>query len=229
MLLTPAIARAQQYATDDAIVTPHRACQIQIWHGERSSWVQPLCSPVRNVELSLGFIAVWKDGTEDGRFEYAAQAKTQLKPLTKDGWGAAFVVGTGHDPALAQAGPVSSSVYAYLPLSVALAGDGVVLHQNTGWLLQRGGGDDASAQHALTWGARADVALHRGRHPLAAVAEVFGAEGAAGTAPEFQVGLRAFPRVETVQLDLTWGGYLRTGRRAAGWTLALTLITPPFL
>jgi hypothetical protein len=65
-----------------------------------------------------------------------------------------------------------------------------------------------------------------------AVLEAYGAEGAAGADPEFQVGLRAFPRPDAVQVDLSYGGFLRArdfGRRAAGWTLGLTLATPPFL
>ena len=33
---------------------------------------------------------------------------------------------------------------------------------------------------------------------------------------EFQLGLRAFPRADAVQLDPSYGGFLRTGRRAAG-------------
>ena len=51
---------AQQYVTDDAAITEYRGCQIQMWHGERSSWVLPVCTLVPRLELSLGLIAVWK-------------------------------------------------------------------------------------------------------------------------------------------------------------------------
>jgi hypothetical protein len=119
-------------------------------------------------------------------------------------------------------------------VSRAFAGERVVLHQNAGWIYQRAG-DEASfrGRHALTWAARADVALGGGRRPPAvAVAEAYGANGPAGADPEFQVGLRAFPRPDAVQVDLSYGGFLRPrdfGRRAAGWTIGLTLATPPFL
>ena len=225
---------AQQYITDDAALTEHRACQIQMWHGQRASWVLPVCTPVRNVELSLGFIAVWEDGTGDGHFEYVVQGKTLLKPLVADGWGAGFVAGTGRDPALASTNPDVRTVYAYVPLSRSLAGDRVLLHQNTGWLYQRAGDEQEwRGRHALTWAARVDVALGGSRgaaqFPGVAVVEVYGAEGAAGADPEFQVGVRPFPRPEAVQVDLSWGGLLRSGTRAAGWTVGLTLMTPPFL
>jgi hypothetical protein len=221
---------AQQYITDDAGLTEYRACQIQMWHGQRASWVLPVCTPVRNLELSVGFIALWKRGGGDGHFEYVLQGKTLFRPLRPNDWGAGLAVGTGRDPALASTNPELHSYYAYVPLSLSLAGDRVVLHQNTGWLYQRAGDEaDWHGRHALTWAARADVALGGPRRPAMAVVEAYGAEGTARAAPEFQVGLRAFPRPKSVQVDLSWGGYLRTGKRAAGWTLGLTLVTPPFL
>lgn len=213
---------AQQYITDDAGLTEHRACQIQMWVGQRSSWVLPVCTPARNLELSAGFIAVWEDGS-DGHFEYVLQAKTLLRPLTTNGWGAGLVAGVGRDPALASTADEIAAYYVYVPLSRSLAGDRVVLHQNTGWILQRGAGRD---RHGVSWAARADVAAARN---LTLVGELYGAEGAARAPAEFQAGVRSFARPGRVQLDLSYGGRLRTGRRAQGWTLGLTLITPAFL
>lgn len=220
---SPASSHAQQYITDDAAVTEFRACQLQMWHGERTSWVMPVCTPVRNLELSLGFIGVWEDGL-DGHFEYVLQAKTLLKRLTTDGWGAGFVAGVGRDPALATTAPPQTSYYAYVPVSVSLAGDRVVLHQNTGIIVQSAARSD---RLGVTWAARTEFALRRDR--LLGVAEVYGAEGRAPAPPEYQIGVRAFPRPGRVQLDLSYGGLLRTGRRAQGWTLGLALVTPPFL
>lgn len=214
--------RAQQYITDDAAITDHRACQIQLWHGQRSSWVLPVCTPVRNLELSIGFIAVWDDGAE-GHFEYVIQGKTLLKPLTTNGWGAGFVVGTGRDPALASTEAQLATIYAYVPLSVSLASDALVLHQNTGWIHQRGGGRQADA---VTWAARGELRL---RKYVFGVAEVYGAEGSARAPAEFQAGLRAFVRPGRVQADASYGGRLDSGREGQGWTLGITLHTPPFL
>jgi hypothetical protein len=118
--------------------------------------VLPVCTPVHNLELSLGFIAVRDDGTrEDGRptghFEYVVQGRTVFKPLATNTWGAGFVAGTGRDPALAGTSAEVRSYYAYLPLSRSLARDRVVLHQNTGWVYQRGAGEASfRGRHALT-------------------------------------------------------------------------------
>jgi hypothetical protein len=88
---------AQQYITDDAALTADRACQIQTWFGQRASWVLPVCTPVHNLELSLGFIAVRDDGTGTGQghFEYVVQGKTLVRPLRTDGWGAGSSPGPG--------------------------------------------------------------------------------------------------------------------------------------
>lgn len=228
----------QQYITDDAAITERNGCQIQMWHGQRASWVLPVCTPARNAEISVGFIAVWEDGA-DGHFEYVVQGKTLFRPLTKNGWGAGFVVGAGRDPALASTDPELRSYYAYVPFSVSLASDRVVLHQNTGWLYQRSGDERRfRGRHALTWAARADVEVGQlrmpgltdgARVPLLVIMETYGAQGAAGARPEFQIGLRSFIRPETVQVDVSWGGLLNSGRRAAGWTIGLMIVIPPFL
>jgi hypothetical protein len=171
---------------------------------------------------------VRRDATGRGHFEYVVQGKTLLRPLRPDGWGAGVVLGAGRDPALAGTSPDARSYDAYVSLSRAFAGDRVVLHQNTGWIYQRAGNERSfRGRHALSWAARVDVAVGGGRGPpVVAVAEAY---GPAGVDPEFQVGLRAFPRPDAVQVDLSYGGLLRTGRPAAGWTVGLTLTTPPFL
>lgn len=223
--MLPAAASAQQYVTDDAAITEDRACQIQMWHGERSSWVLPVCTPIRNLELSLGFIAVWDDGS-DGHFEYVAQLKTVLRPMTPNGWGAGFVLGTGRDPAFAGTGEKTSTIYSYVPVSVSLGGERLVLHQNVGWLYERTPGRD---QQAFTWALRADA---RVRSRVTAVLEFYGLEtGVAGRAAnaEYQAGLRTWFRKDRVQVDLSYGGKVQSGRAGQGWTLGLTLMTPPFL
>jgi len=184
--------------------------------------VLPVCTPIDNLELSAGFIAVWDDGA-DGHFEYVLQAKTLVKPLESNDWGAGLVAGLGRDPALASTAEQVASVYAYVPLSRSFADDRIVLHQNTGWLWQRGAG---RGRHAVTWAGRGEVVLRR---HLLVVGELYGAEGGAGVPAEFQTGVRAFARPGRVQLDLSYGGLIRTGRDGAGWTIGLTLITPPFL
>lgn len=71
--------------------------------------------------------------------------------------------------------------------------------------------------------ARGAAALTTGEASLAQGA------GAGGVPAEFQAGLRGWLRPHRVQMDLSYGGLLRRWRRAQGWTLGLTLVTPPFL
>jgi len=222
-------AQGQQYITDDAALTEYRACQVQMWAGQRSSWVLPVCTPIPNVELSLGYIAVWKDGG-DGHFEYVAQAKTVLRPVTTDGWGAGFVLGTGRDPAFTGVGNPTYNLYAYVPVTISLLHDRVLLDENLGGLYQRASGRGGSA---VTWATRADVATWR---RITVVGEAYGERGIGASAldatPEFQAGVRKWLRTNHVQLDLSYGGRLEgrhLGGHGAGWTAGLTLITPPFL
>ena len=224
---------AQQYVTDDAGLTEFRACQIQMWQGQRSSWVLPVCTPLKHAELSLGFIAVWEDGA-DGHFEYVAQVKTVAKALATDSWGIGFVFGTGRDPAFAGTNAQTYTLYSYVPISESFAGDRLILDENLGGLYLRA---DHKAHYAATWAVRADARL-AGRigRGLVAVAEAYGSEsvGTAGaqTQSEYQVGLRTWVRPDHVQIDGSYGRTFRrplAGRGGPGWTIGLTLITPPFL
>jgi hypothetical protein len=222
---------AQQYITDDAALTEFRACQIQMWHGERSSWILPVCTPVKNLELALGFIGVWHDKA-NGHLEYVAQAKTLFKPLTTDSWGVGFVLGTGRD--LTSVGVRPYSFYAYIPLSESLWRDRLILHQNGGLFFNH---TQAHWDRAWTWGLRGDGLL-AGRigRGLVGVLEIYGAEGVARgdahTTTEYQAGLRSWIRPDRVQVDLTrgrtlWRPFARDG--GPGWTIGLTIVTPAFL
>jgi hypothetical protein len=190
--------------------------------------VLPVCTPLRNVELSLGFIAVWKDGA-DGHFEYVAQMKSLIRERSagRNDWSLGIVLGTGRDPAFAGTGNQTYTIYSYIPLSISLANERIVLHQNTGWLYARSGG---AGENALTWAARADVSLWP---RVALIGEAYGAEmvdGNGSIPAELQLGLKTWLRPDRVTLDVGYGGaWRRPSQRKAGWTLGLTLITPPFL
>lgn len=71
------------------------------------------------------------------------------------------------------------SLYAYVPVSVSLGDDGLVLHQNTGWFYERRGGHE---RHALTWAARGDL---RVRPDVILICDTF---GSSGNPAEFQTG-----------------------------------------
>jgi hypothetical protein len=229
---TARAALAQQYITDDAAITEFRACQIQMWHGERSSWILPVCSPAKDLALPFGFIAIWHDKA-NGHLEYVAQAKTLVKPLETDSWGAGFVLGTGRDLTSVGIGH-PYSIFAYVPLSESLWHDRLILHQNGGLFWNH---TAERWDRAWTWGLRGDGLLSgRIGRGLVAVLEIFGAERVARsdahTTTEYQAGLRTWIRPDRVQVDVTrgrtlWRPFAQDG--GAGWTIGLTLVTPPFL
>lgn len=213
-----ATATSQQYITDDASITEYRACQIQLWYGQRSSEALPACTPIRNLEVSVGLIAVWKD-EGNGHPEYVAQIKTLLSHPTR-ALNLGLVVGTGRDPGLAGVRKSDSQVYVYVPVSLSLLKGKLMLHNNVGWLHDDRRG---STDNALTFASRVDVTM---RKYFLLIAEAYDAHGQPN---EFQAGVRWWTRPGKVQLDLSYGGQLRNGKPGAGWTLGLALTTPPIL
>lgn len=225
--VTPALA--QQYVVDDAEIVDYRACHVEAWHGERASWILPACQPVRNLEVAAG-VGFIDDGFGARETEYAIEAKTLFRPLSTNDWGAGLVVGVGPNPS-ASAGEVRfGDVYAFVPISVSLLSDRLVLHPNVGWLWQRDdhadhghshGGDDA--HHALTWGFRGDAAAGG---PFTLIGEIYGEDR---RTPEYQIGVRtAFPAAG-VEMDVSWGGHLETGTRGPGFTVGLAFTARPFM
>ncbi len=217
----PSISGGQQYITDDAAITDFRACQVQVWHGQRSSWALPVCSPLRNLEASVGLIAVWEDEGE-GHAEYVAQLKTILIPRDGRRWGLGFVIGTGRDPGLTGTRNPGWNTYAYLPLTASFLDERLILHNNVGYLYDHrtGRGND---RQLLTIASRADISI---RKYFVIVGEFY---DSAASEAEYQLGVRAWARPGKVQLDLSYGGFMTRPDRAAGWTLGLALSTPPFL
>jgi hypothetical protein len=203
-----------------------------MWNGERSSWILPVCTPAKNLELSFGFIAVWHDQAK-GHLEYVAQVKTLFKPLVADSWGAGFVLGTGRDLTSTEI-PRAHSIYAYIPISESFWDDRVMLHQNVGLLHTR---KARERDNSFIWAVRGDGRLAgRVGRGLVGVIEIYGAErifrSEAHTTTEYQAGLRTWIRPDRVQVDLTegrtlWRPFATTG--GPGWTIGLTLVTPPFL
>ena len=218
---------AQQWVTDDADITDYRACAFQMWHGQRASWMEPSCTPLHNLELSLGFVAVWEE-QGGGRFEYEMQGKTRLRRLHTNSWGASFVVGYGRAPSFT--GTVVDqgfSVFSYVPVSVSLWSDRLIVNANAGWAYEHRA--DVGG-NAVSWALRGDL---RVRKLVTLIGEVYGAKGVGTNAPdtpgEYQLGARVWARPNRVEIDFSYGGLLVARERGPGWTLALTLITPPFL
>jgi hypothetical protein len=225
MLLALRPAAAQQWVVDDATLTDLRTCQVEAWHGEVASWILPACQPFRNVEIALGSGFV-DHGHGDRDVEYAVEVKTLFRALAPNDWGIGLVAGVGPNPSARGDEATFGDLYAFVPASLSLADDRLILHGNLGWHWERGGhhhGGEfhAEAHHDLTWGARADVAMSE---RFTAIGEVFGENR---LLPEFQVGLRTHFPDAGMEVDLSWGGHTQGDLRGAGFTVGITLASGP--
>jgi hypothetical protein len=216
-------AAAQQYVVDDAAIVDRGACQVEAWHGERASWILPACQPIRNLEISAGAGFV-DEGGGHRETEYAIEVKTLLRPLAPGGWGVGLVLGVGPNPSAEPGERRFGDVYAFLPASLSLAEDRLVLHGNLGWEWDREAephGDHFHERddHHVTWGARADLALN----DLLSVIGEFHGEDDGG--PAYQFGFRVHRPAAGVEMDLSWGGHSARGQPGAGFTVGLAFVS----
>jgi hypothetical protein len=225
LLLLPGAARTQQFVVDDAALVDRNACQLEAWHGETETRFEPACQLVRGLELMAGVGLV---GAGRGRqLEYRLEAKYLLREPGDRRLGVALLAGLEYQPGEQGAG--LESVYAYVPVTVPVRGEQLLLHANLGWHYERdahehGGEVHDEPHHALTWGLRADLLLPVAGERFALIGELFGEDR---LLPEFQVGLRSELIAERLTLDLSWGGHTQGGLRGAGWTLGLAWTPPP--
>jgi len=232
LLLSMVLARpeqllGQQFVTDDAALVGHRACQVEVWHGERASWLQPACQPLRRLEITAGLGSVPGNGGRSA--EHVLEGKALLREMTPGGLGIAAVGGLGFG-ALAEMSDGMKSAFAYVPVSVSLAADRLILHVNAGWHFERdvhehNGVQHADAHHAATWAARADLLLPFADDRLTVIGELYGEDR---DRPEYQGGIRSIVLPDRLTVDVSWGGHSVSGRRGAGWTLGATWTPPPF-
>lgn len=222
LLAAPAFA-ARPMITDDARIVDAKACQVEAWHrfnrdSQDRSWAVPACNPTGNLELSVGGGQGVSD-TPPGERQLAAglvQAKTLFKPLTPDGWGIGLAVGRSFERTGQQ--PRAVSHYFYVPMSLALRGDDIVLHLNLGVR------DDRTAHRSFaTWGLGSEIRL---APQLQLIAETFG-ESRGGT--QVHGGLRWWVIPDRVQIDATTGGRVQPGVPGRWMSVGVRLLTPAFL
>lgn len=193
---------ARPFVTDDARLTTAGSCQLESWsriYRDRVElWALPACNPAGNLELTAGAGVAKSDG-EPGNADYVFQLKTLFRPLEADDWGWGLALGTVRHPAVNPGPNLHGNSYAYIPLSVSLADNRVVMHANLGWLRER-----RSDRTAMTWGAGAEITLG-GR--WLGIVETYGDNH---DKPFWQFGVRYALVPDRVQLDAT------VGRRLSG-------------
>jgi hypothetical protein len=227
LLLAPSPATAQQFVTDDAAIVDRHACQVEAWYAAPAAWVLPACQISRDLEVTAGL--GWVEGGNDAHeVRYVMQAKTLLRRQELHGFGLGAIAGLGLDPLGQVAARRVDAVFAYVPLSVAVAGDRLVLHQNVGWAFAFEA-DDANIEaghterrHALTWGMRVGVALI---DRVAVLAELF---GQSRLTPEYQAGVRITLVPERLLTDISYTAAAAGGTPGA-FAIGLAWTPPAWL
>lgn len=206
-------ASGQQLVVDDAEVTEYRAFQLEAWLGTEESWILPAFSPARGLELAAGTVIM-----EDETFA-VTEAKYQLRAPANNRAGFGLVTGALIAP--------FGEFYIYVPVTLPLFEERVVLHGNAGYTLERyeidhGDHTHSHEDHFFTWGARTDVAL---AGPITLLGELFGAND---ETPDFQVGLRLEILPGLLEMDFTYGNNFSRDSSGLGFTAGLAWTPPPF-
>ncbi len=219
LLALPAWA-ARPFVTDDARLTTAGSCQLESWTriyaDSQEWWALPACNPGGNLEITLGGGTASNDNAATTH-DYVLQFKTLLKPLGTNGWGIGLGLGTVRHPEIHPGPNQLGNTYAYIPASVSLDDDNIVMHGNLGWLHDR-----ASGRDNLTWGLGGEF---RVAARVIAIAEVFGDHR---SNPFVQVGLRYSVMPDLFQIDTTLGQQVN-GENDSQWLSFGVRLTPEHL
>lgn len=217
-LLVPAAHAARPMITDDARITDPGACQLETWahllRTEKDFWALPACNFSGNFEFTAGGALARHDGTRTSG-AFLVQGKTLFRPLTTNDFGIGLAAGYATHTGSGQSG----APYFYIPASLSLADDRVVLHLNIGALRER----DLHASRA-TWGVGSEL---QATERLFVIAETYGqhADKGAGS-PYVQLGLRYWVVPGHVQIDTTWGSRVGELQAERWFSIGLRLLSP---
>ena len=190
---------ARPFATDDARIVDTGGCQIESYvkrqrrQQEDEIWFLPGCTPVGQVELTLGGIRT--DSADAGTSSATiAQAKTLLRTLRTNDFGLALTLGATR---LNPIGPVQQagwSPFLNVVGSLSILDDNAIIHANLGSLR-----DPLLSRTRQTWGLGAEIVLNP---RLYGIVEAYGQEA---DRPSRQVGLRFWVVPNRFQVDGTLG------------------------
>jgi hypothetical protein len=188
---------ARPFVTDDARLTTAGSCQLETWlrsyRNSTEAWFLPACNPSGNFEITAGVGRNYQ-GQGDSS-DYIVQLKTLLKPLKPNGVGVGFALGQVSHPSVYPGPNLFGNRYAYVPVSVSLLDDQLILHTNLG-LIQ----DKLSHRSTQTFGVGAELAL---KPRWLGIAELYGDQRGARF---YQAGVRYSVIPDLFQLDATVGG-----------------------
>jgi hypothetical protein len=195
---------ARPFITDDARVVRPGGCQLETFAKKLRSgagselWFLPACNPVERVELTAGGRRIEQRGEPTTR-GLILQAKTLLRPLEVNDFGAALSVGATDDRPFT--GASGRALFVNGILSRSFANDSFIVHANAGALRA-----PESARHLHTWGVGAELMFTR---QLSGIAETYGQRH---DPTSRQIGVRYWIVPDHFQVDGTLGN-----QRGASW------------
>jgi len=199
LFLSQPARAARPFVTDDARLTTAGSCQLESWtrlyEDSRELWALPACNPTGNLEVTLGGGQATEHSSGITTSDLVLQLKTLFKPLAMNDWGLGLAVGRVQHPEIHPGPNQLGNTYAYVPLSVSLRDDRIVVHTNLGWLR-----DQASGRDFMTWGLGGE--FQTGSPRLNLIAETFGDDQ---NSPWWQAGLRWALIPQLLQIDATVG------------------------
>jgi integrase len=136
LLLPFPVFAGRPLVADNAGLTEADACQVESWTQRADAlhewWVLPACNFFGNFEITAGATRFRMDGA-DWQSSYLLQGKTLFKNFASGSYGIALAFGNLLPNDLAAAGESAHRLYAYVPLSVSLGDDVLIVHLNLGW------------------------------------------------------------------------------------------------
>lgn len=219
--IIPSLAwAARPFVTDDARLTTGGSCQLESWMrvypDSHELWALPACNPMGNLELTFGGGRTKPHGAQATN-DYVLQAKTLFRPLDRNGWGWGLAVGTIRHPKINPGPNMLGNTYAYIPLSVSLMDDAVIVHANLGWLK-----DKASGLNSASWGIGGEFKFFPN---MLGIAETYGDNRGKSYG---QLGVRYSVIPDLFQVDATVGHQL-SGEGNSHWVSFGIRYTPDSL
>lgn len=199
---------ARPFVTDDARLTTAGSCQLESWArlypDSQELWALPACNPTGNLEFTFGGGRTRSDDM-DATSDYVFQTKTLFREMQTNGWGFGLAVGTVKHPEDDPGPNALGNTYAYIPFSVSLNDDNIVLHANLGRLK-----DKASKLVSTSWGVGGEFKL---QSKVLGIAETYGDNRGMSYG---QIGVRYSVIPDLFQIDTTLGKQL-SGNGDSRW------------
>jgi hypothetical protein len=229
-LLLSRPAHAQQFNSDSYLSKPHGMATIILTAGERNAmWMSTFSLWPRWEVTAAAYVYNTDDDpkTDDG-YSTSFYAKYMFyENATKTG-GFAAKAGTGMDPGYITTYGLQDAFQTYwmnTPATLPFMNNKLQLDVMPGASYSDSRGADADGGWAFTYSTR--LAWYPRNMETSLVGEVFGSEGDVRAIPEYKVGIRWEPNVNSV-IALTYGHEF-DGDLGAGFEIGVMLFTPPFL